>query len=84
MERISWFRPIDYEILSYFGACDMEATPKVISANIDYDRQYTQKRLVRLVEADLLIRESGLYALSDRGRAYLDGDLDASDLDGRP
>jgi len=84
MERISWFRPIDYEILSYFESCDMAATPKVIATNIDYDRQYTQKRLAGLVETGLLVRESGLYALSERGRAYLDGDLDADDLDDRP
>lgn len=81
VERIPWFSPIDYEILLFFDDHDIYATPKVISANIDYDRQYTSKRCRRLEDAGLLRKvDSGLYELSEKGRSYLAGDLDADDL----
>lgn len=83
VERVSWFSPVDYEILLFFGNHDIEASAKVISANIEYDRQYVNKRLRELAEEGLLQKneESGLYELSELGREFLSGDLDASDLE---
>lgn len=81
VERVAWMSPVHYEILGFFENHDIEASPKVISANIDYDRQYVSKEAGTLVDSGLLRKHSGLYELSDRGRAYLSGELDADDLD---
>lgn len=83
VERVSWFSPIDYEILLFYDKYDILASAKVISVNIDYTRQYTNKRLNKLTAEGLLEQddESGLFGLSDRGRRFLAGDLDASDLE---
>jgi predicted transcriptional regulator len=82
VERVSWFSPIDYEILMFFEDHDILASPKVICENIDYDRQYTSKRCRFLADNDLLRKdESGLYELSQRGRKFLKGELDAEDLE---
>ena len=84
VERVSWFSPVDYEILLFFENHDIEASAKVISANIEYDRQYVSKRLRELADESLLQKndESGLYELSEHGRDFLAGDLNASDLEG--
>lgn len=82
VERVSWFKPIDYEILMFFESHDILASPKVIAVNIDYDRQYTSKRCRTLQEAGLFEqKDSGIYALSDMGHSFLEGELDANDLE---
>ncbi|WP_229774209.1 winged helix-turn-helix domain-containing protein [Halocalculus aciditolerans] len=82
VQRVEWMAPIDYWILEFFQEHDIKATPQVVAANIDYDNQYTGKRLNRMAEAGLFEKdEPGLFSLTDRGRAFLAGDLDADDLD---
>jgi DNA-binding MarR family transcriptional regulator len=82
VERVPWMSPIDYEIILFFDNHDILASPKVVSVNIDYDRQYTSKRLSKLEEAGLLVKESsGLYQLSDLARDFLNGEIDADELD---
>lgn len=82
VERVSWMSPIDYEILSFFEDHDILASPQVIAANIDYDRNYTGKRCRNFKKYELLERdENGLYELSEKGRAFLAGELDASELE---
>jgi len=75
--------PIDYEILHFFEEYgDIQASPKVIGANIDYDRNYTGKRCRNFADEGLLERtDDGLYQLSERGEKFLAGDLPASDLE---
>ncbi|WP_254611865.1 MarR family transcriptional regulator [Haloterrigena gelatinilytica] len=75
--------PIDYEILHFFEQYrDIQASPKVIGANIDYDRNYTGKRCRNFADHDLLERAGdGLYQLSERGEKFLDGELPASELE---
>lgn len=81
VERVEWMSPIDYEILLFFEEHDIRVSPKVLSANIDYDRQYTSKRCRRLMEAGILEKdESSLYSLTKNGRAFLTGELEASAL----
>lgn len=83
VERVAWMSPIDYFILEFYDDYDIQASPKVVAANIDYDRQYAGKRLKVLTEEDLLQQEeNGLYSLTDRGRAFLSGELDADELEG--
>jgi predicted transcriptional regulator len=81
VERVSWFSPVDYEIFLFFENHDIEATGNVISKNIDYDRQYVNKRLQKLADADLLVREDGFYFLSDRGRGFLNGDVEPESVE---
>ena len=82
VERVQWMSPIDYEILLFFEEHDILVTPKVLGSNIDYDRQYTSKRCRELTEKEILRQdESGLYGLSQKGRQFLAGKLDADDLE---
>ncbi|SEP25286.1 hypothetical protein SAMN04487948_12716 [Halogranum amylolyticum] len=82
VERVSWMSPIDYEILLFFETHDILVSPKVLSVNIGYDRQYTSKRCRVLMDAGILEKdESELYGLSDSGRAFLAGELDAEVLE---
>lgn len=82
VERVSWMSPIDYFILDFYEDHDIEASPKVVAENIGYDRQYTGKRLKTLASEDLLQQgENDLYGLTDRGREFLAGELDADALE---
>jgi len=82
VERVRWMSPIDYEILLFFEKHDISVSPKVLGANIDYDRQYTSKRCRRLLDEGILQKdENGLYRLSEKGRQFLAGDLDAEELE---
>jgi len=84
VERVDWMSPIDYFILDFYEDHDIEASPKVVAANIDYERVYTSKRLKELVSEGLLQQgENGLYSLTDRGRSFIAGELDAEDLERR-
>lgn len=82
VERVPWMAPVDYEVMLFFENHDIEASPKVVSANIDYDRQYVSKRMGELAEAGLIETTSaGLYGLTDLGRDYLAGKIDADQLE---
>ncbi|ELZ08694.1 phage PhiH1 repressor protein [Natrinema thermotolerans DSM 11552] len=82
VERVSWMAPVDYEILLFFDEHPIQVTPKVIAANIDYDRQYVGKRCSTLADTGLLKSAgTGLYQLTDTGYAYLAGELDISELE---
>ncbi|WP_135855444.1 helix-turn-helix domain-containing protein [Halorussus salinus] len=82
VERVEWMSPIDYEILLFFEEHDIRVSPKVLSANIDYDRQYTSKRCRRLMEADILEKdEAGLFILTNKGREFLTGRIKASEFE---
>jgi predicted transcriptional regulator len=82
VERVAWMSPVDYHILEFFEQHDIQASPKVVSSNIDYDRVYTGKRLKALKSAELLTQaENDLYELSDRGREFLVGKINADELD---
>lgn len=57
-------------------------SPRVLAANIDYSRHYVSSRLAELRDAEFVERvDDGLYRITDRGRSYLTGDLDAEDLE---
>lgn len=85
VERVSWMSPIDYEILLFYDNHDIFASPKVVSVNIDYDRQYTSKRIRNLRDEGILEKDdSGLYSLTGKGRQFLAGELEASELEDDP
>ena len=77
VERVSWLSPVDYEVLGFFESHDIVTSPKVLAANIDYDRQYVSKRCQALLSSGLLVQpENGLYELSDLGRDFLAGEVE--------
>ncbi|ARS91766.1 phage repressor protein [Natrarchaeobaculum aegyptiacum] len=74
--------PVDYEIMLFFDEHAIQVSPRVLAANIDYDRQYVSKRCRVLSEADLLESvQTGLYQLTDTGHDYLEGELDVRELE---
>ncbi|WP_306052073.1 MarR family transcriptional regulator [Natronococcus wangiae] len=83
VERVPWMSPVDYEIILFFDEHPIQVSPKVLAANIEYDRQYVSKRCRTLTDAGLLESvDTGLYQLTEAGQAYLDGELDVSELEG--
>ncbi|AFZ73409.1 MarR family transcriptional regulator [Natronobacterium gregoryi] len=82
VERVPWMAPVDYEIMLFFDEHAIQVSPRVLAANIGYDRQYVSKRCRTLSEARLLNAvDTGLYQLTETGVAYLEGELDADDLE---
>lgn len=84
VERIPWMAPVDYEIMLFFDEHPIKVSPKVLAVNIGYDRQYVSKRCGTLADAGLLESiDTGLYQLTETGRAYLEGELDVGVLEGK-
>jgi len=80
--RIDWMTRADDYILEFLADHDIIASPRVISANIDYTHQYVNERMKPLREHELVENTGdGLYQTTEKGRAYLDGELDASDFE---
>lgn len=79
--RVPWMTSADNRILEFLYEKDIVATPHVISANIDYSQQYVNER-VRILAQNKLVEQTGgaLYRITERGQAYLAGNLDAEDL----
>lgn len=72
----------DDRILETLQDVEMALSPRVIAFNIDYTRNYVNRRMTHLREAELVDRvDEGMYRISDKGRAYLSGDLDADALE---
>jgi predicted transcriptional regulator len=72
----------DDEILMLLDSADIIVNPKVIAYNTSISRQTVQRRLPILIENELVEKPSrGMYEITDRGRDYLAGELDAEDLE---
>ncbi|QCW05039.1 winged helix-turn-helix transcriptional regulator [Natrinema pallidum] len=73
--------PTDDLILELLNK-DIELGPTAIARNIDKGRSTVHKRLNVLVDVEFIERvDEGYYAITDEGQAYLEGDLDADDLE---
>lgn len=80
--RVDWMTRADDYILEFLANHSIIASPRVISANIDYSHQYVNERMKPLRENSLVENTGdGLYKITERGRDYLAGDLDAEDLE---
>jgi len=80
--RVSWMTQADDRILETLADTDLILSPRVLEANIDYSRHYLSTRLGKLRDAGLVDRvDEGLYRITDRGRAYLEGELEAEELE---
>jgi Mn-dependent DtxR family transcriptional regulator len=79
----SWMTLADERILEYIRENE-SGTPKEMedSGYVRYSRQYISQRAKKLVAYGLLDHlGNGVYIMTDQGEAYLEGDLDARDLD---
>ncbi|WP_436347383.1 MarR family transcriptional regulator [Natronorubrum sp. FCH18a] len=72
----------DDRILETLADSSLTLSPRVLAANTDYSRHYISARLGELRDAELVDRvDEGLYVISDRGLAYLEGELSADELE---
>ena len=72
----------DDRILETLAESELILSPRILSANTDYSRHYLSTRLGKLRDAGLVDRvDEGLYRITDRGVAYLEGELDAEELE---
>lgn len=83
-----WMTPVDRDILEILynegGSHELVLSPRLIAENIDWSRQTVRDHVMTLRERDLVEyydETGGIYQLSDRGRSYLEGELDADDLE---
>ncbi|OAQ52192.1 hypothetical protein HTG_11265 [Natrinema mahii] len=73
--------PTDERILEILES-GLLLSPQVIAKNIDKSRVHVNRRLSVLVEYGLVTRvERGYYEIADPGVRYLEGELDADDLE---
>jgi len=71
----------DDRILELLDESGLELSPVVLSRNLDYSRSWVSQRLTKLSEVGLVgVDDGSYYYITDRGRDYLKGDLDADDL----
>ncbi len=74
--------PIDERILEVLDSSGMILSPAVIAINIDKARSEVNRRLSSLVDYGLVTRvKRGYYEITADGKAYLAGELDASEIE---
>jgi predicted transcriptional regulator len=72
----------DDRILETLADSGLILSPAVIAVNTEYSRNYVNKRMAVLLENGLVDRvKDGYYEITEKGRKYLAGDLDARDLE---
>ena len=87
--RVEWMTGHDDSILEYLDEHDVALPPRGLEINLnreDVSISYRtiNRRLKELQDADLVQKiddKSGYYAITQKGREYLSGELDASELD---
>jgi len=82
---VSWMTKSDDAILELLEESGIAIPPRAIAFNIgNVSRPTVDRRLPKLEQAGLVDRyddPQGYTEITDRGRAYLDGDLDADELE---
>ena len=82
---MSWMTKSDDAILELLDECGIAIPPRAIAFNVDnVSRPTIDRRLPKLEDAGLVERYTdpqGYTRITNRGRAYLVGELDASDLE---
>jgi predicted transcriptional regulator len=74
----------DDSILEFFEETGIEAPPAVVQHNIDFSITHVRRRMRKLEEEGLLEKadeEKGYYGITELGSEYLQGDLEADDLE---
>ena len=83
----SWMTPADRVILERLqneGNTELVLTPALIAENTDYARTTVREHLATLLEYGLVEyhdEERAIYRLSEKGRSYLNGNIDVSDIE---
>lgn len=73
--------PVDDYILEELADAGA-GTPQSLALDLDYNNDYLGTRCRKLVAYGLLERPTkGLYRITEEGREYLSGALDASELE---
>lgn len=84
--RVDWMTRADDAILEFLlneGNRPLVSNPSTVEANIEYKISHVRRRLRALQDGGLVEyydEDRGLYRISERGRAYLEGELDAAEL----
>lgn len=87
--RPSWASKYDDPILEFLAESNAALPPAVVTFNLNWQNiaspaHSTVKRRLRTLTdhnlAEKVEDEAGYYAITDKGRKYLAGDLDASKL----
>ena len=72
----------DDRVLELLKESGLKLNPSAIAVNLEYSRSWVSRRCKMLADAGLVeTTEDSYYQITDRGRAYLAGDLDAEDLE---
>lgn len=88
--RPSWAGQYDDLILEYLQETESALPPAVVAFNLDWQdlaspAHSTVKRRLRVLEDHCLViqveERSGYYAISEKGRKYLAGDLTLAELE---
>lgn len=81
---VSWMTKSDDAILELLSETDIALPPAVISFNIEISHPTVRRRLPNLLNHELVRKadeDKGYYEITEKGREYLAGDLDASELE---
>ena len=94
--RVPWMNEVDNAILEFYAEIDcsdefrVSLPPTAVWQNlveelkmVDRSSKTISRRMTRLEQMDLLEKtdeKRGYYRFTDKGKAYLAGDLDAEDL----
>lgn len=88
--RPPWFGKYDEPILEFLAESDVAAPPAVVTFNLDWHgiaspAYSTVKRRMRKLDTHELLEkvdtDAGYYAITDKGRSFLAGDLDPGELE---
>ena len=85
----SWMTPVDRDILERLENGDgdeLVLTPALIAVNTDWGHQTVREHVSDLRKHGLIEyhdQERGIYRLSNLGREYLAGEIDADELEER-
>lgn len=81
-KEVDWLRPSDYPLLQEMAKYDAWHTPKNLSINTEYTNNWTGQRCRLYVKYGLAEKhpDDPGYRISEKGRSFLMGDVDASEL----
>lgn len=80
--RVEWMNQTDDRVLELLAESGLILTPAVIAKNLEYTRNWVSRRIGKLEDAGLVEPvDSGYYRITDRGRAYLSGEIGADELE---
>lgn len=83
----SWMTPVDRDILEQLqndGGEELILNPTAIAANIDWGSQTVREHMMVLRKHGLVEyfdEDRALYQLSERGRAWLEGELSTKQIE---